>query len=149
MVWRVAHSVLRDRALADDATQEVLVKAWTSMPSWEGDVPARWLRRVARNTAISILRSRARLQLTESFERRSADDAEPEQLVEGNELAEAMFAALGQLDEESRTMIVVQHNDDATYEDLADLFDLTPSAVKAKLYRARHAMKVALAEWDR
>ncbi len=149
MVWRVAYSVLRDRSSADDVTQEVFVKAWTSMPSWENDVPVRWLRRVARNTAISMLRSRARLDITESFETRSDLRPEPEQMLEESEMAEAMFVALGQLNEESRTMIVVQHNDGASYEDLAHLFDTTPSAVKAQLYRARHAMKVALAEWDR
>ena len=71
-----------------------------------------------------------------------------ERLVEGRHRLDAVKAALFEMDEQSRTMLVLRETEGLTYEELAELLDLTPSAVKAKLYPARHALKTQLGEWD-
>ena len=71
-----------------------------------------------------------------------------ERLVEGRHRLDAVKAALFEMDEQSRTMLVLRETEGLTYEELAELLDLTPSAVKAKLYRARHTLKTQLGEWD-
>ena len=40
-VYRVALSVTRDPSLAEDASQEALIKAWQALPSFRGDSPLR------------------------------------------------------------------------------------------------------------
>ncbi|RMH72950.1 MAG: sigma-70 family RNA polymerase sigma factor [Actinomyces sp.] len=147
LAYRVAYSILGDAGLAEDVVQEALVKAWTSMPSWEGDTPVRWLRRVVRNTAISALRSRSRLEFTDDLGE-SAAAGEVHAQVEGREKVQAMARALATLDELSRTLIVLRETDELGYAEIADIVGLTPSAVKAKLYRARHQLKSAMKEWD-
>ena len=58
-VFRLAFSVVRDRALAEDVAQEALVKAWLALPTFRGDSSIRsWLLRITHNTAISTLRRR-------------------------------------------------------------------------------------------
>ena len=75
-------------------------------------------------------------------------EPDTERLVEGRHRLDAVKEALFELDEQSRTMLVLRETEALSYEELAELLDLTPSAVKAKLYRARHALKTQLREWD-
>lgn len=147
LLFRVAYAVVHDRGLAEDVVQDTLLKAWTTMPSWEGDAPVKWMRRVARNQAIDVMRHRSRLASTEPTE--SPDSrASVEREVEGRELLEAMSGALATLDEESRLLIVLRETDGLSYEEIADLLDTTTSAVKAKLYRARHHLRSELRDWS-
>jgi len=58
-IYRLALSVVRDSALAEDIAQETLVKAWLALPSFRADSSLRsWVLRIAHNTAISTLRTR-------------------------------------------------------------------------------------------
>ena len=58
-VYRLAISIVRDPALADDVVQETMIKAWRHAPQQsDGTVPRAWMLRVARNAAISLLRTR-------------------------------------------------------------------------------------------
>ncbi|MBA3267962.1 MAG: sigma-70 family RNA polymerase sigma factor [Acidimicrobiia bacterium] len=149
LIYRVAVSVVQDPGLAEDVVQEVLVKAWTSMPSWQGDVPVRWLRRVARNEAISVVRRRRRLGGPAGLESRASGEPDVERLVEGRGEVRALREALGELDDVARTLLVLRETEGLSYEDLADVVGLTPSAVRARLYRARQALKGRLGGWDR
>jgi RNA polymerase sigma-70 factor (ECF subfamily) len=150
LAYRVAYAIVGDSALAEDVVQECLVKAWTSMPSWEGDVPVRWLRRVVRNTSVSVLRGRSKLVFMDEVADRP--DAEPDVVhrrVEGQAMVATMAAALRGLDDTSRALLVLRETDEMGYDEMAEVMDMTPSAVKAKLYRARHQLKAAMAEWER
>ena len=146
LLYRVAFSITHDAGLAEDVVQETLLKALTSMPSWEGDTPIRWMRRVCRNQAINVMRQSWRN--TESdWDAMISNHADTERVVENRHLVEATREALSRLDAESRTLIVMRETDELSYEEIAELMDMTPSAVKAKLYRARHAMKTHLRDW--
>lgn len=148
VLYKVALAVTRSAALAEEVVQDAVFQAWVSMPSWEGDVPIKWLRRVTRNRAISVMRKESRSTAQEGFELRTSQGADTERIVEGRELMAAVEQALAALDQQSRTMVVLRETEEVSYEELAELFDITPSAVKAKLYRARHAMKDRLTETE-
>ena len=56
-IYRVALSVVRDPALAEDVTQETVIKAWQSLGTYRGEGSERaWILRIAHNTAVSTLR---------------------------------------------------------------------------------------------
>jgi RNA polymerase sigma-70 factor (ECF subfamily) len=148
VVYRVAYAIVGDASLAEDVVQECLVKAWTSMPSWEGDVPVRWIRRVARNIAVSNLRKSKRLLFVDDVGDRAGDGADIHRVVEGRERVRSLAIALAQLDERSRTLLILRESDQLSYEEIAETMDMTTSAVKAKLYRARHFLRVQMEEWD-
>ncbi len=148
VLYKVAFAVTRSSVLAEEVVQDAVFQAWLSMPSWEGDVPIKWLRRVTRNRAISVMRKESRSTAEEGIELRTSSEPDVERIVEGRQAMAAVERALAELDEPSRTMVVLRETDEVSYDELADLFDLTPSAVKAKLYRARHAMRDRLEEWD-
>lgn len=148
VLYRVAYAVTRSSALAEDVVQDAVFQAWLSMPSWEADVPIKWLRRVTRNRAISVMRKESRSTVDEELGLGPSSEPDVERIVEGRVMMAAVEEALAALDEPSRTMVVLRETEELSYDELAELFGLTPSAVKAKLYRARHAMKERLKEWE-
>ena len=137
-LYRVAVAIVRDRQSAEDIVQEVLVKAWSSMPSWEGDVPIRWARTVTRNAALSHLRCGSpdrRRQPNISTSIAPLTGGADESVLRA-EAADTMWAALARLGEDERAMLVMHEVDGLPYDEIAATLDVTVSAVKSKLYRA-------------
>ena len=147
-VYRLAISIVRDPALADDVVQETMIKAWRHAPhQTDGSVPRAWMLRVARNAAISMLRTRR--------DDLYGDDT-PEQIsgitvaraVEGRAALGELQVALGKLDADARTLIVLREIDGLSYEDIATTMDLPLPTVKTRLFRARQVLKRALEDWQ-
>ena len=118
-------------------------------PQFEGGtVPRAWLMKVARNTAISLLRTRR------------DDPTEPEDLVgvaasgSGTSVAatdriamEHMWTAMAELDETSRSVVVMRELSGMSYEEIAEVLDVPLPTVKTRLFRARRLLQVSMKEW--
>ena len=141
-LYRVAFAVVGNRGIAEDVVQEVLVKAWTSMPSWDGDVPIKWARTVTKNTAISAIRS-AKSRPFEELDAEHGDLVDAgldDDYIRSEEVGE-MWAALARLDEESRLLLVLHEVEGLSYDEIVESTDSTLAAVKSKLYRARLTLR--------
>jgi RNA polymerase sigma-70 factor, ECF subfamily len=147
-VYRLARSIVHDAALADDVVQETMVKAWRALPEFDGVVPRAWLMKVARNTAISLLRTR-RDQVRESadFDDVAAAGSGPATTALDRAALDDLWAALGRLDESSRSMVVMRELNGLSYEEIAEVLDLPLATVKTRLFRARRALQVMMKEW--
>lgn len=148
-VYRVALSVTRDPMLAEDASQDALIKAWQALPSFRGDAPLRnWVLRITHNTAISLLRKR-RDELRDPAQ---LPDAVSYRTVESqvqNRLAVDRFAvALEDLDSLSRSIVVLREVEGLSYEQICDVLDLPMPTVKTRLLRARRQLATALDGWQ-
>ena len=145
--FRVARSIVGDAALAEDVTQDALVKAWLALPSFRGEGSLRsWLLRITHNTAISALRSR-RAEPTDP-----ADLPEPMRGdigadIEGTFTIRAFEEALTSLDPVSRSIVVLREVEGLSYEEIADTLRLTLPVVKTRLLRARRRLSVLLEDW--
>lgn len=148
-VYRVALSVTRDPILAEDVSQDALIKAWQALPSFRGDSPLRnWVLRITHNTAISTLRKR-RDELREP-------DQLPERVVHGSvesavqdRLALGRFEeALADLDELSRSIVVLREVEGLSYSELCDVLELPMPTIKTRLLRARRQLAHALEGWQ-
>lgn len=150
-IYRLARSVVRDPSLADDVVQETMVKAWRALPDWEGDeIPRAWLMKVARNTAISLLRTRrddptapADLGEVAASARGTGDTATARVAMD------AMWAALTDLDETSRSVVVMRELSGMTYEEIAEVLEIPLPTVKTRLFRSRRVLQEAMREWRR
>lgn len=148
LLYRVAFAVTGERALAEDVVQDALVAAWTSLPSLDGDDPVRWLRTVTKNRAISVMRREARSSATVVWDRLASTEPAVDQIVESRARLAATQAALAELDDASRLLIVLREAEGLTYVEIGELMGLSESAVKARLYRARFALRERLESWD-
>jgi len=147
-VYRVALSVVHDAALADDVVQETMLKAWRSGPVGpNNEIPKAWLLKVARNTAISLLRVRREDLHGPDTMPEGPAGIETTRTVEGRAELDDLWDAMVHLDEDSRVLIVLREVDAMSYEDIAATLELPLSTVKTRLFRARKALKDALKEW--
>jgi len=108
VIYRLAAAIVHDHGLAEDVVQEVVVKAWTGLPQGDPSEAIRWLRVVARNTAIDVLRRRRFDEVTDRPPEPRASALSPDRIVEGRQHLDAMWLALGELDVEARTMLAMR-----------------------------------------
>ena len=147
LVYRIAVAIVHDHALAEDVVQDVMVKAWTSLPADSQSRPTPWLRTVTRNAAIDALRRRRFDDVT---------DAPPEPpptndfdiAIEARERLGQVWSALATLEPDARMMIVLRETEDLSYAEIAAALDVSESTVRSKLFRARHALRAALNEGE-
>lgn len=146
-IYRVAVSIVRDHALAEDVVQETLIRAWWAYPSFRGDSPLRpWLLRIAHNTAISLLRTR-RDEPVDPW--RLSDDAPvvSDRMLSGP-LLDDFRSALDELDSLSRAVVVMREIEDETYDAIAEMLEVPISTVKTRLFRARRRLAAAMEGWE-
>jgi RNA polymerase sigma factor (sigma-70 family) len=139
LVFTVALRVLRDRGLAEDATQEVFLKAWRYADRLDEDREmGPWLATIARRVAIDVQRSEAR---------RSADSVElvapgDPALVCPPESAEAISdvweirRALAELPRDEQDIVRLQHFEGLTHRQIAERLELPAGTVKSRSFRA-------------
>lgn len=149
-IYRLALSVVRDPALAEDVAQETLVKAWLALPKFRGDSSLRsWVLRIAHNTAISTLRTRRAVVIDphDLPEANTSPDLSVEARAQSDAVMEEFVAALDTLDELSRSIVVLRELDGLSYDEIADVLDVPMPTVKTRLLRARRRLGTALREW--
>lgn len=148
-IYRVALSIVRDAALAEDVTQDTLIKAWQALPTFRGDSSLKsWVLRIAHNTAISTLRRRRDVlhDPTELPERPVTDSVE--QKVQRRAALAQFETALDELDDLSRSIVVMRELEHLSYDDIAAALDIPLPTVKTRLLRARRTLANALQEWQ-
>lgn len=147
-VWTVAMSVLRDRALADDATQETFMRAWksaASLSSPQGMVG--WLVRIAQRTALDVRRREARpTQGGHAAEPEAHDPrfAETPRGVEGAWEAWQIRCALDALPPEEREVVRLAHYGQLTHSEIATSLGVPAGTVKSRSHRAHRRLATAL-----
>lgn len=149
-IYRVALSVVRDPALAEDVAQDTLVKAWLALPTFRGESSLKsWVLRIARNTAISTIRARRSVVMDPFMmpEESSVADRTVERKVESNEAMVDFVGALGDLDDLSRSVVILRDVEGLAYDEIAEILDVPLSTVKTRLMRARRRLSSALEEW--
>jgi RNA polymerase sigma-70 factor (ECF subfamily) len=149
-IYRVALSVVRDSALAEDIAQDTLVKAWLALPTFRGESSLKsWVLRIARNTAISTIRAN-RMVVMDPFtmpEGEPPRDGTVERKVENREAMQDFVVALSELDDLSRSVVVLREIEGLAYEEIAEVLDVPLPTVKTRLMRARKRLGSALEEW--
>ncbi len=147
-VYRLARSVVRDPALADDVTQETFIKVWKHADDFRGEGSMRgWILRIAHNTAVSTLRT-IRDSATDPM--KLPDDpvaVTPTRIVEGRLAVDELRDALDGLDDLTREIVVLREVEGMSYEDIADTLDVPIPTVKTRLLRGRRRLAVLLEGW--
>jgi RNA polymerase sigma-70 factor (ECF subfamily) len=137
-------AALGDPSSAEDAAQEVFLKAYKSLPQFKGGSSfSTWLHRIAANACLDLLRRRARSR-TESWDElmekeggrieRLLAEAAPEHSAEDADLVRRVLA---QLPPEYRLVLTLRETQGLSYEEIAGAMDCSLDSVKARLQRAR------------
>lgn len=150
-VINIAYSMLSDREDASDAAQEVFVKVYRSIQSFnEQSSFTTWLYRITANTCSDFLRKRQRsgnvVSISSYTDENKEFDIEDENasVEEGIELSEKQAAvrkAISELKEEHRIIITMCDIEGMGYDQIAEILKIPPGTVKSRINRARNALK--------
>ena len=143
--------VLRNATEAEDAAQEVFIKAYRSLGGFRGEASfSTWLHRIAVNHCRDLIRRAAR-ERTESWDAlREREGEAAEGRVRSVEPAamrrDQLRQALAQLPEQSREILILREVQGLSYQELAEFLRCSPDAVKARLRRARSQLEEKVPE---
>ena len=144
--WRAAYAVTADRALADDAAQEAIEKAFRSLDRFDESRPfAPWLKRIVVNRAIDHLRRSRRLEVLHdeetAFHTWAVGESAEEDLRDW-----AIADAVAALGAGKRVVVVLHYWLDLPVEEIAGILGLPVGTVASRLSRALAELRTALEE---
>jgi len=136
---------------AYDLTMTVFLKAWRSLPGFQGRSSLRtWLYRITYRAAIDHLRERRIRQAPpaperdgEPVEREIADERgkRPDEAVADADLAEHVNAALERLSAEHRTALLLRYTEGLSYLEMASVMGVSIGTVMSRLFNARRKLR--------
>ncbi len=162
-VFSVAYGMLKDREEARDVAQEAFVKVYRYLDHFKGDASFyTWLYRITVNISIDVLRKRNALkgEQVEFDEQQQMDVSEanlgalgtrlgtnPQKSMLRKELAEKIEAALAEVPEKHRAILLLRELEGMSYEDLARTLEIPKGTVMSRLFHARLKVQKVLNEY--
>jgi RNA polymerase sigma-70 factor (ECF subfamily) len=156
-VFRTAGRFFRRREQVEEAAQEVFLKAFTQLETYEGRGPLEgWLTRIATNTCLNLIRSaRRRPELTTAdltedqsawLDNKMANAAtERQQSVErGRVAADLAERVLGTMSHDDRLVLMMMDGEEASVKEVSEATGWSESKVKVQAFRARRRMRAAV-----
>ena len=136
---------LINRSMADDAAQEIFLKAYRALDRFRGDASfSTWLFRIAVNHCKDCIR-KSRRHLTDSLDELLEDNSSraqaslqvSESVMIPSEQKDLLTVVLSRLKDEYREVLLLREHQGMSYAEIAQTCDTTIDSVKAKLRRAR------------
>lgn len=148
-VVRIAWGVVRDRHLAEDVAQDVMIAARRRFAAPEdSDHAAAWVRTAAAHLALNAVRGRRRRDDRHRRVRPAGSPASPEELLLDREDEAAVRRALGRLPVRSAMVLVLRHSG-LSYAEVAEAMGVKVGAVGTMLRRAESALEKELRGTER
>ena len=147
-VYNLCDRMLGEPEAAEDAAQETFLRAFQHLHRYDPRRPfATWLLSIAAHYCIDRIRRRKfsfiSLDQEEEHDAPELPDAEaarPEDEAVRREQQEQMQGAIRKLDSVDRAAIVLRYWHDCSEAEIAETLNLTVSAVKSRLHRARREL---------
>ena len=154
-IYRLALSLLHDEQQADGVVQDTFLKLIEKIDSFEGRSSiGTWLYRVAYNEAMMRLRkAKPQLDLDDVGDNDLMPACMvnwrelPEQVLSSHEAIEQMDRAIASLSPGLRTVFTLRDVEELSTRETANILDISESAVKVRLHRARLALRESLAAY--
>ncbi len=147
LVYAVAHRVLGQHDLAEEAAQQTFVRAWQAAGQFDvGRDPAPWLATIAKRAAIDVYRREARRPAS-ALDEVAADDPALVSLPPDLDALEAVWhvrRAIDALPREEATVVRLQHLDGLTHNEIAEELDIALGTVKSRSHRAHRKLAALL-----
>ncbi|HYG60520.1 MAG TPA: sigma-70 family RNA polymerase sigma factor [Symbiobacteriaceae bacterium] len=142
-VYRRAYSFVHNREDALDITQEVFLRTIKGVKQFTPGRPLwPWLRRITTNLALNFLRDRhTGLPLDNET---MAAGLDPSDVAEAAWNAQQLHEAMGRLPPLYRMAMVLRHQEDLSYDEVARSMELPLGTVKTYLFRARQMLRMEL-----
>jgi RNA polymerase sigma-70 factor (ECF subfamily) len=132
--------------LAEEILQDVMLAVWDHAAEFEARSKVKtWLLVIARNRAINTHRKKSVpiIHLSDAWQTAS-EDTGPTEAIERQERQETVRAALQQLPEAQREVLVLVFYHGLTGPEVAEILGISEGTVKSRLHRAKEMLKRVL-----
>ena len=152
-LYRIARTILRNDADAEDAVQDAYVSAFANLASYRGESTlATWLSRIVMNEALGRLRrKRATVDLAALEHQRSEAEIiqfppstlndDPERTMAQRQILQLVEQATDNLPEAFRLVFVTRVIEGMSVEETSELLGIRPETIKTRLHRARQLVR--------
>jgi len=160
MVYLTVFSIIRNETEAEDGAQEAVINAYRHLKSFRGDSKfSTWLVTIAINEARKRLRkakSAAEESIDEQIEKQEGDYTPapltdwreiPLEALERKELRETLRAAVAELPNIYRQVLILRDLEELNVEETAEALGINGGTVKVRLHRARIMLQKRLAPY--
>jgi RNA polymerase sigma-70 factor (ECF subfamily) len=139
MVYSSCYRILPDAMEAEDAMQESFLKAFDKIDTIGEAPPEAWLRRIAINTSLDILK-RKKAALVEPDDRMPVLDEEPYNEDEINKKVENIKKLIKLLPDGHRIILTLHLLEGYDYEEIAEILNIKEGTARAQYARARQKL---------
>jgi RNA polymerase sigma-70 factor (ECF subfamily) len=144
-VYATAYLVTRDRAAADDVTQEVFLRLLTRIGQFRGEARfSSWLHRIAANVASDANRTMRRLDALEGDHASLVSDAPQHASFERRQRTACVHIALRSLTPRLRAPLILRYVRGMSYEEIGQALNIAPGTVASRLSRGHAQLARAL-----
>ena len=154
-IYTFCYRQLGETALAEEATQDVFIKVYTSIHTFRKEAKfSTWLYRIATNHCINLnnrhhRRQRGQHQSFDEMHNQPAEQHTPLQQLEKRDFEQQLQEALHQLPEEHRVLLILRDIQDCSYEEIAEITQLNVGTIKSRIHRGRSNLRQILSGVNR
>lgn len=150
-VAQVVYRLVKDRSQVEDLTQEVFIKAFQHLQDFDYEHQfASWLFKIANNHCIDYIRKK-KLRVYSIDEQIQTEDGkmdyeipdstyEPDLNILREQKSKLIRQAINSLPDKYREVIVLRHQEELSYEEIAVQTGLPVNTIKVHLFRAREML---------
>jgi RNA polymerase sigma-70 factor (ECF subfamily) len=147
-VYRLAYRLTGDQHDAEDLTQEVFVRVFRSLSSYQPGTFEGWLHRITTNLFLDQVRRKKRIRFEgledDAHERLPGREPSPAQAFDDRHLDADIQLALDALPPEFRVAVVLCDIEGLSYEEIAATLDIKLGTVRSRVHRGRSRLRAAL-----
>ena len=153
-VFKTAYLILKNRQDAEDITQTVFLKAYSSITSFnESRSFFPWLHRITKNLSLNLIKRRKMADekvKSMAYGEPSIDPlpALPEEMVLREEESRNILNALAELPTQMRDILILKHWKDCSYREISEILSIPIGTVMSRLYYARKKLAETIEETE-
>jgi RNA polymerase sigma factor (sigma-70 family) len=158
LVYNTAVGIVQNSEDAEDVAQEVFIQVYRSIDQFKGDARlSTWIYRITTTKALDHIRSRKRKKrfafITSLFGpndelvHEPVDFHHPGVALDRKEQAALLFRMIEQLPENQKLAFTLHKTEELSYQEIADVMQLSVSAVESLLFRARQNLRRLLEKY--
>jgi RNA polymerase sigma-70 factor (ECF subfamily) len=147
-LYRFALSLLKNVQEAEDAVQDVMAGIWARRAEWPqwNNIPA-YCMTATRNNCLDRLRRRRIVAVEpEKAARISSTDKDPYEQVTNKETIQRIRQCMETLPPNQQQVIRLREMEGFSYNEIAEVLDMTLDQVKINLFRGRNAIRKTIAK---
>ena len=149
-VYSTAMRYLKNDEDAEDAAQEIFIKALNNLKGFKGNSNIKtWLYRITANHCSNVLRKRKIMSIFTRMDRDDFPEVKsnapgPDTQYEGKELRQRFLTALEKLPKKQRETFALRYFDELSYDEISAMLGTSIGGLKANYYQAVKKLAVYL-----